>query len=148
MRGIEAIDTSQWNAALDERADRLRVENNRHFLFTICQQRVIIETWETEMKKRLGEYLRGLRQRKNLSTRQLAAQAGCSASFITRLESGERGTSLHRLWELVNALDGDFLYALAALCVDEGVPEEVAASVAGKEWEATNKALETRIEET
>ncbi len=100
------------------------------------------------MKRHLGEYLRGLRQRKNLSTRQLAAQAGCSASFITRLESGERGTSLHRLWELVNALDGDFLYALAALCVDEGVPEEVAASVAGKEWEATNKALETRIEET
>ena len=80
------------------------------------------------MGNRLGEYLRTLRHRKGLSTRQLATQAKCSASFITLLEQGQRQVRLDRLWQIVEVLEGDFHHALSLLCLDSGIPEEVIQS--------------------
>ena len=84
----------------------------------------------SKKSNRLGEYLRHLREKKNLTLRALSIQVGYTDAYINRLELGKRGTSLRRLWELVDALDGDFLYALAALCADEGVPEEIVEQIA------------------
>lgn len=81
---------------------------------------------ESGKKNRLGEYLRNLRQAKGWSSRQLGRQVGCSHSFITRLETGERLTHLGQLWQIVEILEGDFGQVLFFLCVDSGVPEEVA----------------------
>ena len=81
-------------------------------------------------ENRLGTYLRSLREAKGLTLRELSFQVGYTDSFINRLETGKRGTSLKRLWELVKALDGDFFYALAALCADEGLPEEIVEQIA------------------
>ena len=72
----------------------------------------------------LGEYVRDLRRRKSLSTRQLGARAGCSASFITRLEKGDRYPSLDLLYQIVQALEGDFDYALSLLVFNSGIPED------------------------
>lgn len=73
------------------------------------------------METRLGQYLRELRQRKALTTRQLAALAGCSAPLISRFEKGERHPGLERLSQIVEILDGDFQQALSLLCLDSDV---------------------------
>lgn len=74
----------------------------------------------------LGNYLRNLRKSKGLTTRQLADMAGCDHSFVARLETGDRSPKLDLLWQLIELLDGHYGYALYLLCLDSGVPEEVA----------------------
>ncbi len=81
-------------------------------------------------ENRLGSYLRSLREAKGLTLRELSFRVGYTDSFINRLETGKRSTSIQRLWELINALDGDFCHALAALCADEGLPEDIVAQIA------------------
>jgi len=90
---------------------------------------------------RLGRYLRYLREKKGLSTRQLARLLGITQTFISRLELGQRRTNPFKLWQFMKVLDGDFYYALAALCADLGVPEEVASSIAGEAWERINEEI-------
>lgn len=84
------------------------------------------------MASRLGEYVRTLRHTGELTTRELAHAAECSQSFIVLIEKGERFPNLKRLWEMVDALDGEYAYALYLLCVDSGVPEEVAREATGQ----------------
>ncbi len=84
------------------------------------------------MANHLGQYLRSLRQTKGLTTRQLGDMAGCSHSFITLLEAGERFPSLDRLWRIVKALDGDYSQAVSFLSLDSGVPEEIAREMAAQ----------------
>lgn len=81
------------------------------------------------MSNQLGEYLKELRRAKGLTTRQVAAISGFNQSTITLLENGQRSASLGRLWWLVKAVDGDFRQALYFLCLDAGVPNEVAQEV-------------------
>ncbi len=78
------------------------------------------------MAKHLGQYLRDLRGAKGLTTRQVGGLVDCNYSFIARLELGERSPSLGLLWQVVKALDGDFGQALFLLCLDAGVPGDVA----------------------
>ena len=78
------------------------------------------------MANLLGRYLRDLRHGKGLSTRQLGSRAECNFSSISRLETGQRNPRLGLLWRIIEALDGDFGQALFLLCLDSGVPEEVA----------------------
>ena len=85
-------------------------------------------------ESRFGRYLRFLREQKGWTTRVLASQIGCTAAFITQLEQGHRRTTPIRVWQLMQVLGGSFRYALAALCADFGVPEEIAAPIAGEEW--------------
>jgi len=79
---------------------------------------------------RLGEYLRSLREAKGLTLRELSFKVGYTDSFLNRLETGRRRTNLRLVWELVNVLEGDFFQALAALCADEGLPEEIVEQIA------------------
>jgi transcriptional regulator with XRE-family HTH domain len=81
----------------------------------------------------LGQYLRDLRQTKGLTTRQLGSITECNQSFITRLESGKRFTTLDRLWRIIDKLEGDFGHALYLLCLDAGVPAEVARKATGQD---------------
>lgn len=81
---------------------------------------------KSDKTSQLGEYLRTLRQARGLTSRQLGQLAGCSHSFITRLETGERLTNLGQLWQIVAKLEGDFGQVLFLLCLDSGVPEEIA----------------------
>lgn len=90
------------------------------------------DSTEAKMSNRLGEYLRSLRQAKGLTTRQLSQVAQCSHSFITLIETGERAPSLGRLWQLVQVLDGDLNEAIFYLCLDVGIPEDVARNVIPK----------------
>ncbi len=78
------------------------------------------------MTNLLGEYLRGLRHAKAVTTRQLGGMAKCDCSGISRMEIGQRTPRLNLLWRIIEALDGDFGQALFLLCLDSGVPEEVA----------------------
>lgn len=83
---------------------------------------------------RFGRYIAYLRNRRQLTTRALAAILHCSQASVTQIERGQRSTTPLKIWQLIHALDGDYRYALAALAVDYGVPEEVAAEVAGESW--------------
>lgn len=76
------------------------------------------------MATQLAAYLRELRENKGYSTRQLAAVAKCSQGLITAIENGGRSPSLLRLWDITQALEGDFNRALYYLCVDIGIPAE------------------------
>lgn len=78
------------------------------------------------MTSHLGDYVRELRHERRLTTRQLGTAAACSASFIARLEVGKRYPNLDTLWRIIEALEGDFGKALFLLCLDAGVPEDVA----------------------
>lgn len=99
----------------------------------------------------LGEYLQDLRRRTKLTTRQLGALAGCSASFVTRLEKGDRHPSLDILYQIVQALDGDFDYALSLLLFDSGIPEDRAArnvfEERMEELKLANELRQTGVEE-
>jgi transcriptional regulator with XRE-family HTH domain len=83
-----------------------------------------------EMPTHLGAYLRELRQTRKWSTRWTAAELGCSHSYITLVELGERVPDLKRLWHMVDKLAGDYGSALFFLCVDSGVPEEAVRGIA------------------
>ncbi len=52
----------------------------------------------------LGATLKMYRQRKQLSVRELAKQAGVSVSYIYAIEAGVRGKNLDKLKKLAEAL--------------------------------------------
>jgi transcriptional regulator with XRE-family HTH domain len=76
-----------------------------------------------------GEYLRELRDNKGLTTRQLSQAAACSHALVTLVKKGDRHPSLDRLWPWVQVLEGNFVRAVYLLCLDTGVPEEIAAEL-------------------
>ena len=53
----------------------------------------------------IGSALRGLRENRGLSARQLAADAGVSAAMISRIENGQVSPSISTLSALSKALD-------------------------------------------
>ena len=75
----------------------------------------------------LGDYLRELRKGKGYNIRELGERVGCSHGLITAIENGRRSPSLRRLWDITQALEGDFSQALYYLCVDAGIPPEAVA---------------------
>lgn len=77
-----------------------------------------------------GEYLRSLRERKGMPIRKVTAALDRTDAWLQRIETGQHGTDLKSLYDLVTFLEGDFFHALACLCRDEGVPEEAAARIA------------------
>ena len=81
------------------------------------------------MTQQLGNYLRGLREDRGYTTRQLAAMANCSQPFVTTIENGQRLPHLPQLWEIVQALETDFRPALYFLCLDLGIPERAVADI-------------------
>lgn len=84
------------------------------------------------MSSYLGEYLRSLRNEKGLTTREVGEIAECSHTFVIRIERGERFPSIQRLWRMTSGLGGDFGRALFFLCLDSGVPEDVAREATGQ----------------
>ena len=84
------------------------------------------------MATQLAEHLRELRKGKNYTTYQLASAAGCSRPLITAIENGRRVPDLRRLWDITQALEGDFSQALYYLCVDAGIPSEAVARLVEK----------------
>jgi len=60
---------------------------------------------QTAQYERIGGRLRHLRQLRGLGLRALADQAGCSASFLSRVENGAVNPSLTTLHNLVQALE-------------------------------------------
>ncbi len=53
----------------------------------------------------LGFILKVLRERRDLSMRELAQQASCSLSTISMLESGKRAATVDTLYDLARVLD-------------------------------------------
>jgi transcriptional regulator with XRE-family HTH domain len=52
----------------------------------------------------LGERLRHIRRLRNLRLRDIAREAGCSESMLSKIESGKAAPSLHTLHKLAEAL--------------------------------------------
>ncbi|RLF37748.1 MAG: hypothetical protein DRN21_06040 [Thermoplasmata archaeon] len=77
----------------------------------------------------VGEYLKSLRREHGLTTRHVGLKAGCTDATVSRIEQGKRKPSLQLLWRLVEALDGDYTYALSLLARDGGVPEAICATI-------------------
>ena len=78
---------------------------------------------------KVGEYLRGLRQARGLTTRQVGIAADCTDATVSRIERGERRPSIFLLWKLIEVLDGNFLKAYSLLARDAGVPEEICSTI-------------------
>ncbi len=76
------------------------------------------------MGKQVGTYLETLRQQRGVSIRQLGGRVGLSPAHLSMVERGQREVSIHTLYPLVQALDGDFMRALSLLALDAGVPED------------------------
>ncbi len=69
------------------------------------------ETWQ----RTLGARIRDARLRQGWTQRELAAQSGVSARFLTQLEGGQANVSLARLGELATALQVSWVTLLAGL---------------------------------
>ncbi len=96
---------------------------------------------------RLGEYLRLLRERKELPIRKVTAVLDRTDAWLQRIEAGRHGTDLKSLYDLVTLLEGDFFQALACLCRDEGVPEEEAARIVASGSAQTSSAKPSRAKQ-
>ena len=81
------------------------------------------------MSNHLGQYLRELRTRRGMTARQVSLKAGCTDATVSRIEQGKRKPSLHLLWRLVEALEGDYAYAVSLLALDEDVPEAICSTI-------------------
>lgn len=55
--------------------------------------------------KALGQNMAALRQRRGMTQAELARRAGCSVSFVSRVERGTTGLSAVLFFKLCNALD-------------------------------------------
>lgn len=73
-----------------------------------------------EKRSRLGMKLRLARQTRNLTLRQLASQAGCSESLLSKLENGKASPSLALVHRLVLALGVNITWLF-----DEAEPDSV-----------------------
>ncbi|GGF11489.1 XRE family transcriptional regulator [Subtercola lobariae] len=60
---------------------------------------------DSALVQRLGAQLKALRERRGLTTRQLAAQAGISQAFLSQLERGLSSPSIVTTYRLADALD-------------------------------------------
>ena len=58
-----------------------------------------------EIYRRFGIVLRARRKAAGMSQTELAARAGLSSSFVSRLENGLRGPTVETIVELANALE-------------------------------------------
>ncbi|HHW54909.1 MAG: helix-turn-helix transcriptional regulator [Bacillota bacterium] len=71
-----------------------------------------------------GEYLKKLREKRGFSIRKLALAAGVSNSYLSQIETGQRGIPSHRiLWKLARPLKVDYeelLRAAGYLVLREG----------------------------
>jgi len=60
------------------------------------------------MKKTLGQFIRELRDKKDISLRELARKADISAPFLSDVELGRRNPSEHNLRRIAELLDADY----------------------------------------
>ncbi len=77
------------------------------------------------MGKEVGQYIQELRTNQGIGLRRLSDQIGLSAAHLSMVEHGRRETSVVVLYNIVRALNGDFVDALQRLALDAGVPAEV-----------------------
>lgn len=56
------------------------------------------------LQRELGERVRGLRRRRGMTRRQLAAASGVSERYLAQLECGRANPSLEVLWKVSEAL--------------------------------------------
>ncbi len=59
---------------------------------------------EAAYRRRLGNYLRGVRETQGLTQENLAGRAGYHPTYIAKLESGDRLPSLDTILDLAKAL--------------------------------------------
>lgn len=59
------------------------------------------------MRKRIGEKIKALRQKRGLSTRHLAEISGVGQSHIVRIEAGEYNVGIDTLEKLILALGAE-----------------------------------------
>ncbi|MGI9411382.1 MAG: helix-turn-helix transcriptional regulator [Hyphomicrobiaceae bacterium] len=76
---------------------------------------------EAEYLSALGRCVRGIRQRRQLSRRELSELSGVSPRFIAQLEAGDGNISIIRLKRIADALETplDAIVALRAPALDE-----------------------------
>lgn len=76
---------------------------------------------DAHIRRQLGEHLRALRQREQLTLTELAQQVGVTASALSQIERGKSEPSLGTLWRLGRALNAslfDFFAREQAPSVD------------------------------
>lgn len=101
----------------------------------------VVKDAATTSEQRLGELVRELRTRQNLSVRTLAAKAGFSPSFISQVEHGQASPSIASLERIAGALGvtlGDFFRPAVAptAIVRAGERAELASSWSRAQIEA------------
>lgn len=78
----------------------------------------------TPATPRVGEVIRRLRTQRGLSVRDLAGQAGISASFLGAVERGESDIALGRLAQVAGSLDHD-VASLLGYSLRQSTPRKI-----------------------
>src|SRR3989338_10357791 len=72
-----------------------------------------------EPLERLGSVIKEIRLRRNITQADVAAAVGCTQSHLSRLESGEHGTTLSSLRKIADALETDVRVLLEAVLTSD-----------------------------
>jgi len=81
-------------------------------------------------KKHIGLRIKGLRQERKMSMRELARKAGIAASYISKLEAGDASPTVVSLQKILNALNMD-VYEFFRMSYENGVADRVVFSHSG-----------------
>jgi len=66
-----------------------------------------------QLLRTISVRIRGIRQQRGLTRRQLAGRAGVSERYLAQLENGEANPSFVLLWRVARAMNTDFAALLA-----------------------------------
>jgi two-component system OmpR family response regulator len=81
------------------------VDEFRAVIDRVMRKKGIARSPEEQLKRSLGDAIRGLRKEKDLTLKQMAQKTGLSVSLLSQIERAESSASLESLYKIAVALD-------------------------------------------
>lgn len=128
FKAIEEADVKETEKSLKEAMKSIEELDKDKYKYDIItferRARILEKRLERTVSNNFGTILRSLRNKRRLSLAQAANLAGISASYINRMELGERTAPSYPIIEkLAEALDVDVTTLLLAAGASEGAKE-------------------------
>jgi DNA-binding response OmpR family regulator len=106
--GYPSLDTAVRTMKLDA-VDYLKKpfepEEFRAVLERVMRKKGLLRSPEQNLHRVIGDTIRGLRKKKNLTLKQMARRTGLSVSLLSQIERAESSASISSLYKVAAALD-------------------------------------------
>ena len=102
---LESAVASMKLDAVDYIKKPFNVDEFREVLARVMRKKGLSRTPEEQLHKVIGETIRGMRQEKKLTLKQMANRTGLSVSLLSQIERAESSASISSLYKISVALD-------------------------------------------